>query len=343
MTLGLVLLVMTLSSVAQVSKNSARAIMQKFAPDEYEILRRYESLPDRPQWKNKNGHTVSTYADNDVFEYLNTDNERVMLKTMALNVHELNHALTHTWVGEWVKTKNYLPGDGLVYYFYIRPGVEYLVDTELKFFPSKVLADRIPVAQRTYRFPTYITGNSSTQAHGLLGLLNEYNAYLHSMKTAMQLRPAYLALQENSIAENYCDWLNNVRSFAASYYEFRFFILEYLLYARQYESSLYEGLRNDPVIIRVFIAISEEFYPLIQTWQEEITNGYVRFAAQYKLEYKAIPGFELMFRNKSGYSGVRMNDEGYDQLFSVLHSGRYDQVMTELGIKPFREKCFGKE
>lgn len=339
--LRLLMFFMIIPVSAQLDKRDAQKILEKYAGEEYEIISRYEKLPVRISWKNKDGHIVTTIAGNDPFKYLNYTDELTLLRSMPLNVHEVNHMFTSTWAGEWANKNNkQLPGN-LNYYFYISRDAESITAIDLKFFPSRVLIDHITEKFRTIRFGTYINGNSSTQGLGLIGLLDEFNSYLHSYKTAFLLQPAYLQVKKFNLGKNYLNWLMDIEGWIQPYYEFRFFILEYLLYARRFEPIVYETIRKNPVLIQIFNTITEKYYPLVKQGQYELTDGHHRFAVKNNLEVDSNPGREIMFRNGNTSSGFRLNSKAYFQLFEILHSNRYDLVTEELGIKKFKEECYG--
>lgn len=342
MVVAILLLVMLVPVMAQPNRENALAIMQQYAPEEYEILKRYKSLPNNLVRKTKNGGTMTSTAGDDVLMFIDFESEAAMLGSMSTNTHELNHMLTSGWFWEWARVNNVATGTNLTYYFYIKPGTEFPVDTDLKFFPSAVLTKVIPQKQITYRFETYINGTSSTQAHGLLGLLGEYNSYFHGLKTSMQLRPAFLNAGKEKPAKNYTNWLMDAGGSSEAYYEFRFFIFEYLLYARTHYPDLYKSLKTEGWFAAVFNAISEEYYSYLKSWQYEVTEGYMRFAEKNKIESLSTPGVRILFGGAGSFSGLVVRTEDYYKLFDVLHSTRYDVLFSELGLKPFREPCFGK-
>jgi len=327
---------------AQPGRERAREILQKHAATEYEILRRYESLPENLTRPTKNGGTITSTAGNDIFMYVNFATESSLLASLDLNIHELNHALTNAWFWEWARVNKIAAGTNLNYFFYIKPGTEFAVDTELSLFPSSVLKDVIPPHQKTFRFDTYIAGTTSTQGHGLLGLLDEFNSYLHGFKTSMLLRDAFLSSGNDLKGRNYADWLMGAGTSMEAYYEFRFFILEYLLYARVQHPELYKNIKNEGWVGKVFNAISEEYYEHIKRWQYEVTEGYAIYAKKVSIETQSIPGTKIMFGGSGSFSGFIVLTEDYYRLFDVLQSGRYNILYSELGIKPFREACFGK-
>ncbi|MFZ9981278.1 MAG: hypothetical protein ACO3FI_04505 [Cyclobacteriaceae bacterium] len=327
---------------AQPGREKARQILQKHAATEYEILIRYESLPEKLSRPTKNGGTITSTAGNDIFMYVNFATESSLLASLDVNIHELNHALTNAWFWEWARINRITAGTNFNYYFYIKPGTEFAIDTELNLFPSGVLKDVIPPHLKTFRFDTYIAGNTSTQGHGLLGLLDEFNSYLHGFKTSLLLRDAFLSSADQLKGRNYTDWLMGAGTSMEAYYEFRFFILEYLLYARGQHTELYKNIKNEAWVGKVFNAISEEYYEYIKSWQYEVTEGYITYANKNNIATRSIPGTKIMFGSSESYSGFIVRMEDYYRLFDVLESGRYNILYSELGIKPFRETCFGK-
>jgi hypothetical protein len=255
---------------------------------------------------------------------------------METNVHEICHSVTHYGIYDYLSHHqlNFNPGH-LQYYFYLKPGTDFFIEMPDEFFPSAKLAVEIPVARRTFRFKTYITGTSSTQAHGLLGLLNEFNAYYHGFKTQWNLRPAYIEMFDDPV-NGYVRWINRCSSLAEAYYEFRFFILEYLRMARVVYPKLYDRIRRNPTIATVFNSISNEFKVTVRLYQMEIDSGYRKFAAENNCTVSLEPKIGSVFFWRAGHSsasGFYQEMKNYEKVKDVLSSDRYSMVMKELGLQ----------
>ena len=325
---ALMLLTLT-SGHTQSSRNWVIEKTRQLAPEEYEILRRYEQLPEELSVRTSDGGTRMTSHDRDAYAYLESSDATALLGEMDTNIHEINHGLTSAWAFHHAASTGQPVAERLMYYYYIKPGEEHYITTSIPFFPSRNLIEQIPSDLRTFRFDTYVDGNSSTQNHGLMGLLDEYNAYFHSLKVSWLLKDAYLEAEPDPI-RGYLNWVRSLNSVAQAYYEFRFFIFEYLLYARQNEPQVYQAIRNDARLTRAFNAISSNYKSYVDAFQNELNGGWRTYATRHNLKSEASGDVVFLGRNDGGsMRGFYLTMKDADALRPVLGSGRYAEVIRE--------------
>jgi hypothetical protein len=128
-------------------------------------------------------------------------------------------------------------------------------------FPTREIAERIPVNMRTDRYKLYVTGTSSTQSEGIFGLLDEYHAYYWSLRTAYDLYDYYRL----ELPQTAATWLAYTRAQAGdfpSWSEFRYWILTYLLFARDVHPRVYEQVLHDERFRTAFTEIDDLFIDL---------------------------------------------------------------------------------
>ncbi|MFM7769314.1 MAG: hypothetical protein ACKO8Q_02025 [Bacteroidota bacterium] len=304
--------------------------LEVLAPNEFLILKNYDDLPESYSVECENG-SLSSYKTSGTYEYLSIGSRFNVLNSLSINVHEINHGLTSGKAFIECERRRMLPQIGdLLYYFQFPDGQGELLVSSIKFFPSSELISEIPLEKRTFRFDTYIEGNSSTQNDGLLGLLDEYNAYLHSLETVFLLKDAYLRTSENMV-DNYVNWRSQMKSYECSFYEFNFYVLLYLDFARRNSRDIYDAVRNDVKFSKVYNEITEQFQLIINKLETENKQGIYQFAKQNSLTLKFENGtYWLKSGNLS--TGISYALEDRDKLIGDLTSSRFDPVRKELGL-----------
>ena len=100
-------------------------------------------------------------------------------------------------------------------------------------------------------------GNTSTQTDGLLGLLDEFNSYAHSLATVYLLKKSYMEIPGMELS-HYISWRQDMHSYVQSYYEFKYFLLHYLLYAKTNERALYSEIKNSPDLMQDISTINSD-------------------------------------------------------------------------------------
>lgn len=161
-------------------------------------MRCFEELPDKFSVKTENG-IMSSYKTGSMSEYMHEGDRFDCLSDIETNVHELNHLITSDYPYEYCRQNNHIFKEKNMYYFYIDQSNEMVVFSNVNYFPSGDLKSEIPERIQTFRFKTYIDGNTSTQSDGLLGLLDEYNSYHHSLTTVWEMKEAYLCATDNKV------------------------------------------------------------------------------------------------------------------------------------------------
>jgi hypothetical protein len=307
--------------------------LKSLSPAEYTILHIYDKLPDDFSVNTEMG-IMSSQKMGATLQFMGEGDKTSCLSDIETDVHEVNHMITHCYPYIYCQKNNRIVTEKNMYYFYISPDFDTVLFSNVDYFPSRYLIPEIPEAIQTFRFDDYIDGNTSTQDNGLLGLLDEYNAYHHSLATAWDLKDAYFAASDDKV-KGYIKWMGSLNSVAQAYYEFRFFILEYLRYAKRNEPVVYKQIKMEPGLITVFNRITVIYRNLLAEYDKEVSEG----CKNYWLGqgYDAYPGEdgEFFFIGKNGSAtGFQVQMEDKDKLLPFLQSHRYDEVISELNIVP---------
>jgi hypothetical protein len=127
-------------------------------------------------------------------------------------------------------------------------------------FSSKELAEVIPVHLREMRYRVYIV---EREFRGVYSFLNEFNAYYHGTLASCDLLEYYRKEVFKSDPGVFVECLRNVHANAYAYYQFKYFIFEYLLYAKAKHPEVYRKIIANKEFIEVFRKVDMLFANLI--------------------------------------------------------------------------------
>ena len=279
--------------------------MQSHSPSSLQLLKSYDKLPSELEI-DRGGSIISSRKSTDALYYVEDENYESALISMSTNVHEIGHAyggLIHFAELMNCNCDKTIEFEDIQQGFYHAPGEEYWIEIEEGYiFPSNELSETIPYELQTFRYDTYIEGTSSTQAHGVIGLLDELNAYYLGSKYQYDMLPVY----KEVFGSDYLNqWVKHSASEMTAFFEFDFFIKEYLLFTKSYEPATYAYLKN-----------SSDFRKAYQTTHgkyRQLTNSYVS-----KIE--AEKNFAEL-----NYDSPFWEDD-YPRLKERLTSGRYRSI-----------------
>ncbi len=305
--------------------------LRALSPREYEVLKRYEKLPAKFSVRTQNG-TLSSQKSVTLLEFMRGGSRTQCLGDISTNVHEINHALTSAYPYEYCRQHNRVFTERSMYYFFIGPDNDQMIFSNVDYFPSQDLKREIPAALRTFRFNTYIGGESSTQTDGLLGLLGEYNAYHHSLNTVWDMKAAWMTAADTPV-DGYIDWMSALPSYVEAYYEFRFYILEYLRDAERNKPEIYRQIKKEAGLISVFNRITENFRTVVQAYEQENSSGWKTYWQAEGYEVRLSEEGDYCFIGKNGqFKGFNNQLGDRDKLLPRLKSDRYNKVIIDLGI-----------
>ena len=282
--------------------------MEIHSPSSIHLLRAYDRLPTDLSFQ-QDGYTMSTRKSTGAFYYLDTDSKEEALRTMGTNVHEIGHGYGGFLHYADLMTCNCdrpISFSAIQQGFYQAAQEQFWIEIEPEFlFPSVELKKTIPSDLITFRFDTYIDGNSSTQGHGVVGLLDEMNAYYLGSSYVFDMFPVYKELYSDDYLNQ---WVKYSASTMTAFFEFDFFIKEYLLYARRYNPEAYQYLKNNA-----------DF----QNTYRKIYNKFNRLILQYEAKVAAEKTRAKLYYNSPFW------EEDYVKLRDRLNSGIYTVIKTD--------------
>lgn len=206
----------------------------------YCVLR--ELLDNYDDKTKTNGKTHSPLEYLELF-FKNATSTLDSVRAAGTLVHEATHRLVR-----------YDYKDG--HYYYLNCNKNRSVK-HTKTFESRELVEVIPDSCKTLRFKSYINtkGAHITQIHGIYGLLNEFNAYYHGSQSQYDFKPH---ISENLYLEG------TIRSELSAYYEFKYYILTYLIYAEEKYNSQFNDILDNSDFKAIYSYVDTNYGAIIK-------------------------------------------------------------------------------
>lgn len=311
--------------------NWAFSELRKYGQVEYSVISEYQNLPESFSMDTELG-SMSSYKTFTEFDFFHSTDKIELLGEVPIAVHEVNHGLTN---GKAFTECNRRGLQGLKnnYYFFTPSGNEILVRSDLRFFPTGRIIPLIPQDKRSFRFDTYVEGYTSTQTDGLLGLLDEFNSYAHSLATVLLLKKSYMEVPGMELS-HYISWRQDLYSYVQSYYEFKYFLLQYLLYAKTNERTLYSEIKKSPDLMLAISTINSDFLKLVEQFNQEdqVTGPAYWKKKGYTVQKDPVSGYENFKQGNStiGY-GCKMDDR--DKLLPEINLSKFNEIKVEFSIR----------
>lgn len=305
-----------------------REATEKYAPTAWTLLMMYDALPSSLEVSSADGMVMTTGKPVPAFAFLEGNSATDLLHSMATNVHEIAHAYSTQYVFSHARDNGLkLNWDDVRIAYYLTPARTYIVTfPKASLFPSAELVREIPGELRTFRFDEYINGSTSTQGQGVLGLLDEFHAYYQGSLCGYELLDAYI-LAEGSEARGLLEWINSLQSVMTAFWEFDFFIREYLLHMSIYYPDDYALLVRQGEFTRTYSAFRKAYSDLIIRYEARIAEMVGKLDGKDGYEAYIKEGTVwLSHQNTTRISGAQLFGDDRNVLEPVISSRRYDQV-----------------
>lgn len=290
--------------IAQLTNDWAMTQLATYSKSSYEIVNGFRL----------NGSSISYGGSSRTsfmhhLEFCSLKDLSSFLSTIPITVHETAHAFDsqipymEAKKGAAIEDMNEAEG------FYLNESTSLVIKfPKQKLFPSNLLISQIPESLRTFRFKEYIIASpiQTTQCDGVIGLMDEFNAYYHGSKVLSDLYPLFVEAYGLHASWR---WPSELMSNAEAFYEFDFFIKEYLLFAKTYRPALYQELKNDPNFTLVYQTIRRQFSRLIADYEEKFDQ-------------------QMKEKRMSGWS-IKKHQSIYETLKDQINSSRYQVVVND--------------
>ena len=306
----------------------AKEVTERYAPNAWSLLILYDALPAYQEVESVDEMVMTTRKTASTFAYLDGGSPTEILGEMATNVHEIAHGFCSQYVFDHAREKGLkMNWDDASLAYYLSPARIYMVTfPKASLFPSAELVPEIPRDLRTYRFETYVNGRTSTQGEGVLGLLDEFHAYYLGSRCGYDLLDAYI-LAEGSVAMGFLEWIRALQSTMTAYWEFDFFIREYLLHMSTRYPDDYALLVSKGEFADAYREFRKAYGDLVSKYVARITETADRLEASGEAEVTIEDVMVwISYTGGSHKQGVTFFDGAKAILEPVINSRRYDRV-----------------
>jgi|SRR5664280_539451 len=302
-----------------------------YSPESWFMLMQYDMLPSSAEVGVDDGGVAASEKSTDTFHYLRGRTRIDLLESMEKNVHEIAHCYFSQNVFRYLRENNMKMAEGDVCgYIYISPSRYFFISfPEKAMFPSHDLAAVIPEELRPYRFNPYIEGSTSTQDEGVIGLLDELHAYYLGSEYCYNMLEPYKTAA-GSDAAGLFEWVTHTQSSMTAFYEFDFFIREYLLYMKQNHASDYDMLRSYRPFTESYLTIRHLYQDLTDKYQDRIKNEMKHLNSSRNSIARMEKGWLWVRVGKSNVSsGTPVFSKEREMLMPVLGSRRYREIEAD--------------
>jgi hypothetical protein len=235
------------------------------------------------------------------------------LNMINTSVHEETHFFTHSAAD--YDTENIYLGGG-----------KKIVVRYTQVFPSKEMGAQIPQNLRTFRYDTYVGPDAdsdlSANVHGPYGLLNEFAAYCWGTNTSVKLFDYYKTLPQTP--DTWFSYVQSAGSTFAAYAEFKYYILEYLIYAQANYPDVYKAIIANDNFKTAFNAVDATFTSVISEYMANLDRIETIMTARGYSTRQADGYFWI------GNTGVGISSDDYDTLMTEMAKPVYQNMLKTL-------------
>ncbi len=304
-------------------KKAAWSFIEKYCPDGYYLLQQYYNAPSQ---FNISGIKISLGEHLDYGAYIPGNSEKDIIRSLSTIVHEVCHGYASRLAWKALQDQNIVFSfdDGFSYY-YLGDQRSILVK-ETPVFKSREINRIFPENIRTHRYEIYIYPSDpmmGTQQKGIYGLLDELTAYYHGTRVSVELYDYYRTISSESGSE-WLVFLEGVGSTIFAHKEFKLFIMQYLIYAEQYQPDIYRELLENHPFVTAFLIVDEKFNDLIQRFLD-LKNEIIQLLRQREIE--VIEEDDFLF---IGTEGRKMFHQDFEKLRNELTKEPYVRLMARL-------------
>lgn len=305
-------------------------LTRQYSPASWDLLMEYDHLPPEVESSRKGGWVVSMKKPIETFPPLAPNFSRTeLIDKMALHLHVLTLTLQRLCAFRYTRENNILlDWERAEVFFYLSPARTFYVSFPMKsLYPAPELIPVIPESLRTSLFDAHIRNCKATQRFGIIGLLEEFQAHFVQARFYADMLPAYRTM-EASEANGLLAWVRNSQSLIGAFYEFDFFILEYLLYMKQHYTSDYEALKSCRPFVEAYSTIRSSYEALVIQYLDLIQTEMQRLKASGKAQIGLDNGILWVRMAGSDKSrGTRILPER-DKLLSAMSGDRYLTIQS---------------
>ena len=166
----------------------------------------------------------------------------------------------------------------------------------------------------------------------MIGLLNELNAYYHGSQYCFNMLEPYKEAAGSESAGLF-EWVTHTQSTMSAFYEFDFFIKEYLLKMKNKHEKDYEKLRSYRTFAEAYSALYKLYADLIERYQERIKSEMKRLNSSGEAGAGIEKGWLWIKAGDSHISSGTPIFSREGNPVPVLESKRYREVEKDFPVK----------
>jgi hypothetical protein len=265
-------------------------ILWKYAPDSFYIIYRNANLPAKVKFngfdwtikrtdealhqslQNNGSAQTSTKTAPDYRRWIFQTDPFKQVNELATATHEEKHRYTADSAvpllaeatngnGQLLRSAEYGDGRMTLYFSYYLERHRTRFNRLYPTFPVGEIASYITQASRSERFKIYVAGENPGQYLGIFSTLDEYNANYWSQRTMYDLYK-YYQTELPLTADTWLAYFEGQTGGFLGWAEYRYFILTYLLYAKDNHPDVYQKLLADERFRATFTEIDDRYIEL---------------------------------------------------------------------------------
>ncbi|MBN1700168.1 MAG: hypothetical protein JW881_21835 [Spirochaetales bacterium] len=322
----------------EVPEDPLLKILWQYDPDSYHLVYLQEQIP----------YTITVYGNEiDTTEGHITSKDGVMIPIMVTDskfhgwivsedhfgqlhdmipaIHETSHGFTGYYSYTLLSEQNMNPAMYSTYWCFFIDCKKMVVVKPMDIPPVSIIIDVVPLLLKKGRYNVYIEQGFTYKA--VFGLLDEFTAYYHNTRFALKLFNYF----REKLPQNFKTWneyWNMAFSWSESYFEFRYFILTYMMVLREVDPHSYESLMENKAFRLAFTNIDDRFNETVNRLEHifqaaipDIFNelGYSTeiFVKSYTLTSKLPNGSEITEKLKDLYLKVTIPETSRIEYFHL--------------------------
>ncbi len=314
-------------------------LMKKYSPESFFIIDQDDKSPRVFDFEH--GGKMSFTNRNDLNAYIRATQFPDIINEINTGVHETTHDFTSIYAYKMLLDKG-IKNIGTNNFLCFAPDKNNIITVRVtKIFPSSELNNVIDEKFQTERYANYIYPARpilGTQVNGVYGLLDEFHAYYHGTKAILDLKPFF----ETEVKQNSTNWILYFKNIYSTYYayaEFRYFILKYLIYAKENDPEVYERIIENKEFKEAFIKTDKAYAALISDFNLNKTiilknlkaKGIVVSETDEKLMLDK--SFAMTFNETYTFFMEAMKAQEFTDMMTALSSTGIPMVRNDVNLK----------
>ena len=249
-----------------------------------------------------------------------------LLNRIETAVHEQSHAYT-SYNSSYNMKKDPATGEysiAIERAYYLGEGSHIMVP-ETATYKTEEIASIVPESLRSFRYDTYVGAGATVDSNvnGIYGLMNEFTAYSWGSLAGISLYEYFL--DQPLTAENWLEYVSIASSSYFAYSEFKFFILSYMLYAKENYPEIYEQTMNNQALLDAFRIVEIRYRATVEQYFANL-DSLEEYLEANGLDTKRENGYFYISTGGGGYSGRGTSEETYTLLENAMQAPEYVEM-----------------